>query len=159
MRIPRYLMFLEMAQVLAKRSTCYRGNVGAIITYKHNVISTGYNGPASGEPHCSGNQCEVNASGGCKRSIHAEVNALNRMLPELITKPLDFYCTTCPCFLCAEFILARNPRLIKFFFQGMYSSRAGIDKLMNGLPDTQFFRVTPAGYCIDQRTGQLVNEA
>lgn len=44
--------FLEIAQLVAKRSTCLRRNYGAVIVKDNIIISTGYNGAARGEPNC-----------------------------------------------------------------------------------------------------------
>lgn len=45
---------LELASVVAKRSTCLRRAVGCILVDSHgHVLSTGYNGVAAGMPHCN----------------------------------------------------------------------------------------------------------
>jgi dCMP deaminase len=45
--------WLEVARVMALRSTCLRGNVGAVIVDERNIsVGLGYNGSASGERHC-----------------------------------------------------------------------------------------------------------
>ena len=44
--------FLEIAQLIAKRSTCLRRNYGAVIVKDNIIVSTGYNGAARGEPNC-----------------------------------------------------------------------------------------------------------
>lgn len=44
--------FLEIAQVVAKRSTCLRRFYGAVIVKDKILISTGYNGSARGEANC-----------------------------------------------------------------------------------------------------------
>lgn len=38
--------FMEMAELTAKRSTCMRRNVGAVIVKDKRAIATGYNGCA-----------------------------------------------------------------------------------------------------------------
>ena len=41
--------FMEMAELTAKRSTCMRRSVGAVIVKDRHAIATGYNGaPAEG---------------------------------------------------------------------------------------------------------------
>ena len=46
--------FLQMAELVATRSTCYRRAVGCVIVdAAHHVMSTGYNGVARGQPHCN----------------------------------------------------------------------------------------------------------
>jgi deoxycytidylate deaminase len=44
--------FMELAKVVAKRSTCLRQNVGAIIVKDKRILATGYNGAPSGLDHC-----------------------------------------------------------------------------------------------------------
>jgi dCMP deaminase len=45
--------FMEMAHVIAKRSTCMRRNVGAILVKDKHILTTGYNGAPKGLKHCS----------------------------------------------------------------------------------------------------------
>jgi len=44
--------FLDIARLVARRSTCLRRNYGAVIVKDNIIISTGYNGAARGEPNC-----------------------------------------------------------------------------------------------------------
>jgi len=44
--------FLDIARLVAKRSTCLRRNYGAVIVKENIIVSTGYNGAARGEPNC-----------------------------------------------------------------------------------------------------------
>jgi len=44
--------FMEIAQVVAKRSTCLRNKVGALFVKHKRILSTGYNGAPAGLPHC-----------------------------------------------------------------------------------------------------------
>ena len=67
--------FLEIAEVVSKRSSCPRASVGAVIVKNNRIISTGYNGAAAGEPHCTEAGCLME-SGHCQRAIHAETNAV-----------------------------------------------------------------------------------
>ena len=74
MRIGRHQLFINIAREMAKRSTCFRLNVGAVVTSENNLVSCGYNGAAPGEPHCQGNDCPLSDEGGCISSLHAESN-------------------------------------------------------------------------------------
>lgn len=84
MRISKDEYYLDIAQVVLKRSTCIRRNYGVVIVKDDEAISTGYNGAARGEHNC----CD---SGNCVReklnipsgenyelcvAIHAEDNAI-----------------------------------------------------------------------------------
>ena len=67
--------FIRIAKEIASRSTCPRASVGAVIVRNHRIISTGYNGAAAGEPHCTDVGCDI-VNGHCQRAVHAEVNAI-----------------------------------------------------------------------------------
>ena len=47
--------YLDIAKAVAKRSPCLRKHYGAIIVKSDQVLTTSYNGPVRGEPHCG--QC------------------------------------------------------------------------------------------------------
>lgn len=75
-RISKDEYFYEMARVVARRATCPRRSVGAVIvSATGRVLTTGYNGSLSGSPHCTDVECEI-VDGHCQRAIHAEVNAV-----------------------------------------------------------------------------------
>lgn len=44
--------FLDIARLVARRSTCLRRCYGAVIVKDNIIVSTGYNGAARGEPNC-----------------------------------------------------------------------------------------------------------
>lgn len=67
--------FLSLAKLVSTRSTCPRAQVGAVIVRDKRIISTGYNGAAPGEPHCTEIGCLM-VDGHCLRAIHAETNAI-----------------------------------------------------------------------------------
>ena len=53
-RPPRDTYFMKMAALVAERSTCLRRSVGCVLVNgRHHVLATGYNGVASGLPHCN----------------------------------------------------------------------------------------------------------
>ena len=52
--------FLEISQLVSKRSTCLRRAVGAVLVKDKRILSSGYNGSPSGLKHCD----EV----GCRRA-------------------------------------------------------------------------------------------
>lgn len=69
------IYFMTIAQVVASRSTCPRASVGAVIVKDNRILSTGYNGAPSGEPHCLEVGCLM-INDHCERTIHAETNAV-----------------------------------------------------------------------------------
>jgi dCMP deaminase len=158
MRLSRPQMFMEMAIVASKRSTCMRANVGAVIVYEDNVISIGYNGPPSGDSHCKGNECELNQCGGCLRSVHAERNAINRVTKdeEISTKFWDkasLYSTHQPCFDCAQYMALL--RINTVFYKHSYRDPAGLNHLLE--KGIRVIKVTENGM-IHENTGQIITE-
>jgi len=79
---PEY--YLNIASVVATRSTCIRRKFGAVIVKDDTIISTGYAGaPRGRENCCSRGECfrmENNIPAGTRyevcRSVHAEMNAI-----------------------------------------------------------------------------------
>jgi dCMP deaminase len=49
--------FMEITSLVARRSTCLRRAVGAIIVKDKRILSTGYNGAPSGIRHCIETGC------------------------------------------------------------------------------------------------------
>ena len=68
--------FLDIAEAVARRATCPRARVGAVIVSReHRILSTGYNGAPPGSPHCEEVGCLL-VDEHCQRALHAEVNAV-----------------------------------------------------------------------------------
>jgi len=145
------MMFMDMAEVAARRSTCFRGNIGALIVSGTNIYAMGYNGPPSGHPHCAGQECQLGPTGGCARSAHAEDNAIQRA--GSMAYGADLYCTSSPCERCAEKIIMFQ--LGRVFYRHPYRSSAGLQKLLQA--DIPVYRVTPAGYIVSELTGDLID--
>src|SRR5689334_2369257 len=78
-RIPWARYFMNIAEQVAKRGTCDRKQVGAVITVGNVMVSSGYNGAPSKVPHCDDVGHELVQFGeriSCVRSVHAEANAI-----------------------------------------------------------------------------------
>ena len=83
-RISKHNYYLDIAQVVAERSTCLRRKYGAIIVKEDVLISSGFNGSPRGRANCSDlNSCyrdKLNIPRGTRyelcRSVHSEVNAV-----------------------------------------------------------------------------------
>ncbi len=152
-RISREQMFMDICDVISRRSTCGRQNVGAILVHENKIVSIGYNGPGSGEPHCKGPNCELTPSGGCARSIHAESNALG-YLKGSDKRGLTLFTTLSPCIHCAGEIITSSA-VQAVYFKQEYRVRDGIDLLIaHGIP---VYRITPAGYTLNVSTNQFVS--
>lgn len=105
--------FIEIAHVVAKRSTCLRNIVGSVIVKDKRIISTGYNGAPRNLAHCHDIGCiriEQNIESGTRhetcRAVHAEQNAIiQAALHGVSTDGATLYCTHQPCILCAKMII------------------------------------------------------
>lgn len=118
-------MLMEMAFVVAKRSTCNRLSVGAVIALDARVISMGYNGPPSGVDHCqhgNGHPCDA--------AVHAEANAIvfaaRHGLP---TENTSLYVTHQPCLRCAQLII--NSGICLVLYRESYRLDEGIQLLVD----------------------------
>lgn len=52
-RISREEMLMEVADVVARRGTCSRAQVGVVFARNGRILATGYNGAPPGLPHCT----------------------------------------------------------------------------------------------------------
>jgi dCMP deaminase len=105
--------FIKLAWLVAERSTCIRHHVGAVIIRDKRVLTTGYNGAATGTQDCLSLGClrnALNIPSGQRheicRAIHAEQNAiLQGGYHGINIKDSFLYCTHSPCVLCAKIIV------------------------------------------------------
>ncbi len=125
--------FMQITCMVARRSTCCRRQVGAIIVKDKQIISTGYNGAPRGMEHCldvgclrqrlgipSGQRHEI-----C-RGLHAEQNAIVQAAYHGVSiKDSIIYCTHQPCFICAKMII--NAGLLKVVYASGYPDELAVD--------------------------------
>ncbi|MBI4508172.1 MAG: dCMP deaminase family protein [Deltaproteobacteria bacterium] len=91
---------MNIAQVVASRSTCQRKLVGAVIVRDKTILSTGYNGSVRGMPHCTdvGHMMENDH---CVATIHAEANAIIQAAKNgVMIDESTIYVTASPCWSC-----------------------------------------------------------
>jgi len=118
--------FMQIAQLVAKRSTCLRRKVGAILVRDKRILCTGYNGPPRGLAHCSEVGClrdKLGIPSGERqeicRGLHAEQNAIiQAALYGISIKDSILYCTHQPCITCSKMII--NAGIKKIIFLGDY---------------------------------------
>jgi len=118
--------FLNIADLVATRSTCLRRQVGAVVVKDKQVLATGYNGAPSGIKHCSEVGClreQLNVPSGERhelcRALHAEQNAFLQAARHGVSlKDSIIYITTQPCSICAKMII--NVGIKKVVFSGDY---------------------------------------
>jgi len=125
--------FINIAKVVASRSTCIRRRYGAVIVKDRVIVSTGYNGSPRGSGNCVDiNKClrkELNVPSGERyelcEAVHAEQNAIINGAPERM-KDASIYIAGFeeddspadgrPCKLCSRMI--RNAGIIEVVYLG-----------------------------------------
>ena len=129
--------FMEIAHVVASRSTCLRRRVGAILVRDRHILATGYNGPPKGAAHCgelggcyrerlgipSGERMELS------RCLHAEQNAIIQAAIHgaKLEPPITCYTTTQPCITCAKMLI--NAGVQRIVFGGHYPDELALQML------------------------------
>ena len=125
--------FMEIATVVAKRSTCLRNQVGALFVKNKRILSTGYNGAPSGLDHCDIAGCaRENVASGTHhelcRAVHAEQNAIiQAALHGISIEGATLYCTHQPCILCAKMMI--NARVVKVVYRHNYPDGTALNFL------------------------------
>lgn len=112
--------FMDMALAAAKRSTCDRAHVGAVLVKRGHVIGTGYNGSPKKQPHCD-DVGHLLVDGHCVRTVHAEQNAI--IFSNDSTEGSTCYVTHYPCLLCANVLANASVTRI------VYGSAYRVDRL------------------------------
>lgn len=115
--------FMEIAHVVAKRSTCLRNQVGAVIVRDKRILATGYNGAPRNLEHCLDIGCirqAQNIASGTRhelcRAVHAEQNAIiQSALHGVSVENATLYCTHQPCILCTKMIINSRMKKVVFF--------------------------------------------
>ena len=116
--------YLDIAETVAKRSTCLRRHYGAVIVNHDEIVSTGYVGAPRGRQNCSDlNRCirmELKIPRGQRyelcRSVHAEANAIIAApRDQMLDAELYMCCTQpgsgeiisgiCSCMMCKRMVL------------------------------------------------------
>lgn len=105
--------FLEVAQLVAKRVTCMRRQVGAVLVKDRRILATGYNGAPSGIRHCDDVGClreKLKVPSGQRhelcRGLHAEQNVLiQAALHGISVRDSTLYITNQPCSICAKMLI------------------------------------------------------
>lgn len=105
--------FMTITNMVAKRSTCLRRHVGAILVKDKRILATGYNGAPAGIRHCEETGCIRRDSGvpsGQRhelcRGLHAEQNAIIQAAFHGVSiNGSTLYCTNKPCIICSKMLI------------------------------------------------------
>jgi len=118
---------MDITHLVAKRSTCLRRQVGAVLVKNKKILATGYNGAPSRLEHCldigclrqkrripSGERHEL-----C-RGLHAEQNAIIQAAYHGVEiHGAAIYCTNHPCIICSKMII--NAGIQKIVYEEGYA--------------------------------------
>ncbi|MCA1800270.1 MAG: cytidine/deoxycytidylate deaminase family protein [Actinobacteria bacterium] len=127
--------FISVARLAASRSTCLRLSVGCVLVVNKQIIATGYNGSAPGQPHCTDAGCYLDGES-CQRTIHAEVNALGQAARRgVAVDGATAYVTHTPCLHCGKAMAAAGVRLV--VIETPYGGHATLLEELYGL-ETQY---------------------
>lgn len=119
-------MFMEICQLISRRSTCIKYQMAAIIVdNKKNIISMGYNGVPSKSEHCNDywkkkipNNISIDMcltmntfrfehrEWSNQNEIHAEMNAITHLSYPLLGNMYIMYTLYSPCIQCSKLIIA-----------------------------------------------------
>lgn len=105
--------FVEIARLVASRSTCLRRHVGAVLVKDKNILATGYNGTPKGIAHCDTRGClrEKHKVPSGERhelclGLHAEQNAIIQAAKHGTNiSGATLYCTHAPCVICVKMLI------------------------------------------------------
>ena len=127
--------FLDIVELVARRSTCRRRAVGAGLVRDRRILATGYNGAPSKLEHCLDIGClreQLKVPSGERhelcRGLHAEQNVIiQAALHGVITKGSTLYCTNHACVICAKMII--NAGIIRIVIRNGYSDSLAAEML------------------------------
>jgi dCMP deaminase len=127
--------FLDIVELVSRRSTCRRRAVGAGLVRDRRILATGYNGAPSKLAHCLDIGClreQLNVPSGERhelcRGLHAEQNVIiQAALHGVITKGSTLYCTNHPCVICAKMII--NAGIVRIVIRDGYSDKLAAEML------------------------------
>jgi len=119
--------FMDIALLVARRSTCRRRRVGAIMVRDKRILATGYNWAPSGLPHCLDIGClreEMGIPSGERhelcRGLHAEQNVIIQAAYHGVSiKGATLYCTNLPCSICSKMLI--NAGISDIIYQEGYA--------------------------------------
>jgi dCMP deaminase len=114
--------FMAITRLVARRSTCTRRQVGAIVVKDKRILATGYNGVPTGLPHCEDVGCireQKKIPSGQRhelcRGLHAEQNTIIQAAFHGISiSGAILFCTTLPCSICLKMLINAGIREIVY---------------------------------------------
>ena len=114
--------FMNLAKLVAERSTCLRRMVGAVLVRDKRILATGYNGAPRGMKHCLDIGCirdELHIASGTRaelcRAVHAEQNAIIQCaIYGVSCEGSTLYVTHQPCAICTKILINAGVKRIVY---------------------------------------------
>jgi dCMP deaminase len=136
---------MDITRLVAKRSTCMRRQVGAIMVKDKQILATGYNGTPKGITHCDVTGClreQLKVPSGerheLSRGLHAEQNAILKAASHGINiSESVLYCTDSPCIICTKMLI--NAGIRKVIFLKGYADELSMEMLEEANIDACLF--------------------
>jgi dCMP deaminase len=120
------MLYMDLAKRVAQESYCVRQKVGAVIVTESGGLYLGFNGTPSGYA----NVCELPNGDTDPMVIHAEENALAKMLREGVSaNGAVVYMTLSPCNECAKMLHSIGVREI--YYGSAYRDTSHFDNYIN----------------------------
>jgi dCMP deaminase len=127
--------FMDITALVAKRATCLRRAVGAVVVKDKRILATGYNGAPTGIRHCRETGClreQLKVPSGERhelcRGIHAEQNAIIQAAYHGASiRGATLFCTNLPCSICAKMII--NAGIVKIYYHDGYADAMSLEML------------------------------
>jgi len=118
--------FMQVAKIVATRSTCLRHKLGAVLVRDRRILTTGYNGAPRGMEHCLETGClrdKLKIASGTRheicRGVHAEQNAIIQAARHgVTTEGSEIFITHEPCSVCAKILI--NAGVKRVVYQSGY---------------------------------------
>ena len=139
--------FMDITFLVAKRATCRRRQVGAVLVKDKRILSTGYNGAPMGLDHCLNTGClreKNNIPSGERhelcRGLHAEQNAIIQAAYHGVSvNDSILFCTNLPCIICLKMII--NAGIKKIVYKDGYADELSYDMIKESGIELEEYRV------------------
>ncbi len=113
---------MELARIVATRSTCLRHDVGAVLVRNKRILATGYNGAPRQMTHCLEVGCirdKLGIASGTRaeicRAVHAEQNAIIQCaVYGVSSEESTIYVTHQPCTICTKILINAGVKRIVY---------------------------------------------
>ena len=138
--------FMDITHLVAKRSTCLRRQVGAVLVKDKKILATGYNGAPSRLEHCLDIGCLRESKGipsgerhELCRGLHAEQNAIIQAAYHGVEiRGATLYCTNHPCIICSKMLI--NAGIEKVVYEDGYADDLAKEMLRESGINTEKFK-------------------